>query len=1480
MSISHLISYIVHLRPTMMAGSLSDRVISTTTMATRYASRIAWLGIVGLWLFLDLSIVIPDVRAQASCDYTDPADITCSTTTSGAVTIDTNIDTTVTVDSLVTVDNTGIVIDFNGGDSTRVNTVNNNGEINRASGRAINGGSGKETINNNGKITNNVLLNNGDDTFINESGAEVTGLVRLGIGNDMMTNDGKITINIEGESGNDTFTNSGTINGNLLAGTGNDIISLNTGSSIDGDLDGQGGTDTLRLLGNGTINHSVSGIEILDSQGDWTLDVDLVLENATLSSGTLTLATGRTLTLQNALTAIDMDIDPTLIVDSGATLEKAGPGAVIDLSASDQSNTVTNNGMMTGDLLGGTGNDVITNSGSLTGTLSTLAGDDTIFLDTSSSITGSLDGGTGTDSLTLLGSGILDHSVSGIEILDSQGDWTLDVDLVLENATLSSGTLTLATGRTLTLQNALTAIDMDIDPTLIVDSGATLEKAGPGAVIDLSASDQSNTVTNNGMMTGDLLGGTGNDVITNSGSLTGTLSTLAGDDTIFLDTSSSITGSLDGGTGTDSLTLLGSGILDHSVSGIEILDSQGDWTLDVDLVLENATLSSGTLTLATGRTLTLQNALTAIDMDIDPTLIVDSGATLEKAGPGAVIDLSASDQSNTVTNNGMMTGDLLGGTGNDVITNSGSLTGTLSTLAGDDTIFLDTSSSITGSLDGGTGTDSLTLLGSGILDHSVSGIEILDSQGDWTLDVDLVLENATLSSGTLTLATGRTLTLQNALTAIDMDIDPTLIVDSGATLEKAGPGAVIDLSASDQSNTVTNNGMMTGDLLGGTGNDVITNSGSLTGTLNTGNGMNTVINSGTMTGSVLGGSGNDQITNTGTVGGDLYTGNGTNTVTNSGTITSSLLGGSGDDTIFLNTGSSITGMLDGSSGTDSLTLLGNGTINHSIDNIETLDSQGDWTLNTATNFVNGATINSGTLTLENTLTAETVIESGATLMGNGMIIGTLTNNGRLSPGNSIGTITITGDYVQNPGTTLEIEVSPTNGVSDQLVITGGTAQLLGGTLSIIPLGDIASSNEYTFLTADGGITGTFDDIVNTSAFSFDLDFSDPTAVRLISVSADFLANALTPNQRATGTYLDQIFSTATPELEENLATLGAIPDTTAYQAALDQLNPEFFDAFTGKTFLENYWFNSALGTRRNQCWRQGPEQAPQLRSCGHRFATWSQIDGSTIGRSGGSNHISYDAEVYNLAMGGFWAPANGRTSLQAALGYSHDQLSIIGRGTGSSHRATVGLQGRHYVGPFALAGLVTGGYKWSESTRTITYSTVNQAATASFNSLIASADIRLEYEAFNTQGWYGLTYGGVGTDHMTTYSFSESYAEGLGLDVDSFEATRYGLVAGGSVKRAFPFLSGGFLVPEISLSYMAFLDGNDRTITGRLSGAESLGPTLTATGQGPDERLRLGAWLTTQQSPALDLSVGFQGSFLDGTQTLGGALQLVYRFNE
>ena len=102
------------------------------------------------------------------------------------------------------------------------------------------------------------------------------------------------------------------------------------------------------------------------------------------------------------------------------------------------------------------------------------------------------------------------------------------------------------------------------------------------------------------------------------------------------------------------------------------------------------------------------------------------------------------------------------------------------------------------------------------------------------------------------------------------------------------------------------------------------------------------------------------------------------------------------------------------------------------------------------------------------------------------------------------------------------------------------------------------------LTAEGGYTGTLQ-LLDTGAYFFDADYSD-TQID-VEVNWNFATNAVTPNQIATGDYINQIIETATPSLQEDLVTLGLITNDDAYRAALDQVHPEFFDAFTGKTFI-------------------------------------------------------------------------------------------------------------------------------------------------------------------------------------------------------------------------------------------------------------------------------------------------------------------------
>jgi uncharacterized protein with beta-barrel porin domain len=120
--------------------------------------------------------------------------------------------------------------------------------------------------------------------------------------------------------------------------------------------------------------------------------------------------------------------------------------------------------------------------------------------------------------------------------------------------------------------------------------------------------------------------------------------------------------------------------------------------------------------------------------------------------------------------------------------------------------------------------------------------------------------------------------------------------------------------------------------------------------------------------------------------------------------------------------------------------------------------------------VSNFAIDAGSVRVNQVITANTNVASGASLDGTGRIIGTLTNNGTVAPGNSIGTLTVQGNYVHNSGSVLEIEFDA-NGNIDLLAVTG-TASLNGGTLRFVSLGG-AEGSGGTFLTATGGVTGTF-----------------------------------------------------------------------------------------------------------------------------------------------------------------------------------------------------------------------------------------------------------------------------------------------------------------------------------------------------------------------------------------------------------------------
>ncbi|WP_237705543.1 autotransporter family protein [Chthoniobacter flavus] len=156
------------------------------------------------------------------------------------------------------------------------------------------------------------------------------------------------------------------------------------------------------------------------------------------------------------------------------------------------------------------------------------------------------------------------------------------------------------------------------------------------------------------------------------------------------------------------------------------------------------------------------------------------------------------------------------------------------------------------------------------------------------------------------------------------------------------------------------------------------------------------------------------------------------------------------------------------------------------------------------------------------------IDFGGFLGGNGTIFGNLFNAGTISPGHSPGQIHLTGNFVQGPTGTLVIQFAGHSKGQFDVFSVDGSAKL-NGTLQLQALDKfkLRRGDNFQFLTAGGGISGKFADVVNP--FVTDTILNPRLVYRGQSVSLEVrtfqdFANAwdLTPNQKSVARALDSI----------------------------------------------------------------------------------------------------------------------------------------------------------------------------------------------------------------------------------------------------------------------------------------------------------------------------------------------------------------------
>jgi len=419
-------------------------------------------------------------------------------------------------------------------------------------------------------------------------------------------------------------------------------------------------------------------------------------------------------------------------------------------------------------------------------------------------------------------------------------------------------------------------------------------------------------------------------------------------------------------------------------------------------------------------------------------------------------------------------------------------------------------------------------------------------------------------------------------------------------------------------------------------------------------------------------------------------------------------------------------------------------------------------------FTGSTEVNAGSLAVNGVLGGNVAVASGATLQGNGSIGGNVTNQGRLAPGNSIDTLTVSGNYTHGADATLEIEID--NAGQSDLVAIGGTADLLGGTLQVVPTERITDNREYRFLTAAGGISGDFD-VFDTALIDFTAEKRAGDTEYWLRVSRQAFSNyAETANQTAVAGYMDQIYASASGDLGTVMTSLNAV-DVAGLRSAMDQISGELYGSLpvVGR---DNTSFLYTLLSNRLRANVLDPLAFQEESELANRWTGWA----IGYGR-GGQAFADGNAHGFDYSLGGSLVALERFVSPSIRLGlfYNYSE-TFVNTTAGLMNNADV--KSHHWGGFLTQLGesdymtLAAGfGYDSHDTTRRFQFGAIDRQATGNNHGWQSS--LRVEYgqlygtKHFNLQPFVAMQHIYVRQENLL-----ESGADSLdlalgGVDLDS-----------------------------------------------------------------------------------------------------------------
>ena len=377
------------------------------------------------------------------------------------------------------------------------------------------------------------------------------------------------------------------------------------------------------------------------------------------------------------------------------------------------------------------------------------------------------------------------------------------------------------------------------------------------------------------------------------------------------------------------------------------------------------------------------------------------------------------------------------------------------------------------------------------------------------------------------------------------------------------------------------------------------------------------------------------------------------------------------------------------------------------------------------------------------------------------IIADVSNAGTLAPGGrgTVETTDMTGALTQSASGIFAVDV---DGTTADRIDVSDTAQLAGKvavSFTSLPL----SADTFVILssaaTTDNGLG-----LIASPAAHATLSFVGNDVI--LGYSIEFAADGLNPNQRVIASNLDQIFDGGIGTLGPALLGLLNVGDLAAFKSALDQFSPEIYsDAEIAALYSSLAFSNSLLSCKVN-----GTDTASIIRE---GQCLWAGASARFLDNATTTDQIGFD-ETAGLFTAGAQVALDDVWRLGAAGGFQSSTLQTATGAQSEGSLAQGGVSLKYNPGPLLLAGAVTGGGGWYDTTRLMSFSGFTGVADGEQTLGVFNATFRAAY-VLGSPSLYFKPILDANLTHLELGGFTERGGGGAPLSVAGGDHTVFSL---------------------------------------------------------------------------------------------------------